>query len=90
MLRNTSTLGLRSTKCVAFSLRRRCALRKGSSPPRQPLMEWLEHYTFKSEARIDADPNGLGARVYKKLVGRMIEAGTTLASVFGTLTVDAK
>ncbi|KAL8283523.1 hypothetical protein RQP46_005626 [Phenoliferia psychrophenolica] len=55
----------------------------------KPLMEWLEHYTFKSESRIDADPNGLGARVYKKLVERMIEAGTTTASVFGTLTVEA-
>ncbi|KAK4703804.1 guanine deaminase, partial [Phenoliferia sp. Uapishka_3] len=55
----------------------------------KPLMEWLEHYTFKSESRIDADPEGLGARVYKKLVERMIEAGTTTASVYGTLTVEA-
>lgn len=53
-------------------------------------MDWLEHYTFKSESRIDADPAGLGARVYKKLVERMIEAGTTTASVFGTLSVEAK
>ena len=56
----------------------------------KPLMEWLEHYTFSSEARIDADPEGLGRRVYEKLVERMIESGTTLASVFGTLTVEAK
>ncbi|KAM0750708.1 Metallo-dependent hydrolase [Meredithblackwellia eburnea MCA 4105] len=55
----------------------------------KPLMEWLEHYTFKSESRIDADPSGLGARVYEKLVARMIESGTTAASVFGTLTVEA-
>jgi guanine deaminase len=52
-------------------------------------MEWLEHYTFSSEARIDADPFGLGQRVYSKLVSRMIESGTTLASAFGTLTVEA-
>lgn len=56
----------------------------------KPLMEWLEHYTFASEARIDADPAGLGQRVYSKLVQRMIESGTTAASVFGTLTVEAK
>lgn len=53
-------------------------------------MEWLEHYTFSSEARIDADPSGLGERVYSKLVSRLLESGTTLASVFGTLTVEAK
>ncbi|KAI5480674.1 guanine deaminase [Pseudohyphozyma bogoriensis] len=55
----------------------------------KPLMEWLAHYTFSSESRIDADPSGLGERVYGKLVERLVEGGTTAASVFGTLTVAA-
>ncbi|KAK4051760.1 hypothetical protein OIO90_004584 [Microbotryomycetes sp. JL221] len=55
----------------------------------KPLEEWLVAYTFKAESRIDADPQGLGRRVYSKLVDRMIENGTTLASVFGTLTPEA-
>ncbi|GAA5966500.1 hypothetical protein JCM3765_007591 [Sporobolomyces pararoseus] len=55
----------------------------------RPLMEWLEHYTFKAEARIDSDPEGFGKQVYEKLVQRMIENGTTAASVFGTISVEA-
>ncbi|KAM0789989.1 hypothetical protein ACM66B_005320 [Microbotryomycetes sp. NB124-2] len=55
----------------------------------RPLEQWLVEYTYKAEARIDADPTGLGRRVYSKLVSRMIEQGTTLASVFGTLTPEA-
>ncbi|GAA5911915.1 hypothetical protein JCM8208_002853 [Rhodotorula glutinis] len=55
----------------------------------KPLMEWLEAYTFKAESRIDRDPHGLGARVYAKLVQRMLENGTTAASVFGTISVEA-
>ncbi|GAA5984702.1 hypothetical protein JCM5350_007922 [Sporobolomyces pararoseus] len=55
----------------------------------RPLMEWLEHYTFKAEARIDSDPEGYGRKVYEKLVQRMIEKGTTAASVFGTISVEA-
>lgn len=56
----------------------------------KPLMEWLIHYTFRSESRIDADPNGLGLRVYTKLCQRLVENGTTAVSLFGTLTVEAK
>lgn len=40
--------------------------------------------------RVDADPEGYGKRVYARLVERLVENGTTLASVFGTLTVEAK
>ncbi|KPV72314.1 uncharacterized protein RHOBADRAFT_55799 [Rhodotorula graminis WP1] len=55
----------------------------------KPLMEWLEAYTLRAESRIDRDPHGLGARVYAKLVQRMLENGTTAASVFGTISVEA-
>ncbi|BGP41651.1 hypothetical protein JCM10449v2_005642 [Rhodotorula kratochvilovae] len=55
----------------------------------KPLMEWLEAYTFKAESRIDRDPHGLGKRVYERLVQRMLENGTTTASVFGTISVEA-
>lgn len=53
-------------------------------------MEWLEHYTLRAEARIDQDAAGLGKKVYTKLVERLIEAGTTAASVFGTISIEAK
>jgi len=52
-------------------------------------MEWLEHYTFKTELEIDKDPLGYGKLVYEKLVQRLIENGTTLVSVFGTISVEA-
>ncbi|GAA5893081.1 hypothetical protein JCM5296_003068 [Sporobolomyces johnsonii] len=55
----------------------------------KPLMEWLEHYTFRAESRIDQDPQGLGKKVYEKLVQRLLENGTTAASVFGTISVEA-
>ncbi|BGP17908.1 hypothetical protein JCM10213_003915 [Rhodosporidiobolus nylandii] len=55
----------------------------------KPLMEWLEAYTFKAESRIDRNPQGLGKRVYEKLVQRLLENGTTAASVFGTISVEA-
>ncbi|GAA5996587.1 uncharacterized protein JCM10292_003071 [Rhodotorula paludigena] len=55
----------------------------------KPLMEWLEAYTFKAESRIDRDPNGLGKRVYARLVQRLLQNGTTAASVFGTISVEA-
>ncbi|GAA6017449.1 hypothetical protein JCM10207_008228 [Rhodosporidiobolus poonsookiae] len=55
----------------------------------KPLMEWLNAYTFKAESRIDRDPEGLGKRVYERLVQRMLENGTTAASVFGTISVEA-
>ncbi|GAA5978327.1 hypothetical protein JCM11641_004658 [Rhodosporidiobolus odoratus] len=55
----------------------------------EPLMVWLEKYTFRVESRIDLDPHGLGRRVYEKLVQRLLENGTTAASVFGTISVEA-
>ncbi|GAA6048558.1 hypothetical protein JCM3770_006552 [Rhodotorula araucariae] len=55
----------------------------------KPLMEWLETYTFKAELRIDRDPHGLGKRVYGRLARRLLEHGTTAASVFGTISVEA-
>lgn len=50
----------------------------------------LEHYTLPAEASIDRDPERLGRRVYQRLVHRMLENGTTSASVFGTISVEAK
>ncbi|BGP33601.1 hypothetical protein JCM10296v2_005405 [Rhodotorula toruloides] len=54
----------------------------------KPLMEWLEAYTFAAESRIDKDP-AHAQRVYRKLVQRLLENGTTAASVFGTISVEA-
>jgi len=69
------------------ALTTRC-LRSTSLTPFSTLQ--LEAYTFKAESRIDRDPHGLGARVYAKLAQRMLENGTTAASVFGTISVEAK
>ncbi|GAA5864073.1 hypothetical protein JCM3774_006370 [Rhodotorula dairenensis] len=55
----------------------------------KPLMEWLEHYTFRAESSIDRDPQGLGRKVYERLAQRMIQNGTTAASVFGTISTEA-
>lgn len=57
--------------------------------PDQPLEDWLMAYTFKAESLVDANAATLGRKVYRKLVDRMVESGTTLASVFGTLSVEA-
>lgn len=50
----------------------------------------LEHYTFRAESSIDRDPHGLGREVYTRLVQRMVQNGTTAASVFGTISTEAK
>lgn len=50
----------------------------------------LEHYTFRAESSIDRDPHGLGRKVYERLVQRMLQNGTTAASVFGTISTEAK
>lgn len=55
----------------------------------EPLMVWLEKYTFQSESRIDKDPRGLGRKVYSQLTKRLIQHGTTMAALYGTLTVEA-
>lgn len=47
-------------------------------------------YTFRSESRIDADPHGLGKKVYERLAKRCIENGTTCAALYGTISVEAK
>ena len=52
-------------------------------------MVWLEKYTFQSESRIDKDPHGLGQKVYSQLVKRLIQHGTTMAALYGTLSVEA-
>lgn len=54
-----------------------------------PLMQWLNTYTYPAEERIDADPK-LAERVYKRLVGRLVEAGTGAVLFFGTVGVEAK
>lgn len=59
--------------------------RKGRS-----LSESLCRYTFPSESRIDQDPHGLGKRVYETLAKRLIEQGTTMAALYGTIGVEAK
>lgn len=47
-------------------------------------------YTFQAESRIDKDPHGLGQKVYTRLAQRLIENGTTMAALYGTITVEAK
>ena len=54
------------------------------------LSESLCRYTFPSESRIDQDPHGLGKRVYETLAKRLIEQGTTMAALYGTIGVEAK
>lgn len=38
---------------------------------------------------IDADPNGLGARVYKRLAERFVAEGITAVALYGTQSVEA-
>lgn len=54
-----------------------------------PLLEWLDRYTYPAEERIDADPE-LAAKVYTRLVERLIQAGTGCILAFGTIGVRAK
>ena len=54
-----------------------------------PLMEWLDHYAFKAEERIDAD-SALAQKVYQKLAERLLETGTGAVVLFGTISEDAK
>lgn len=56
----------------------------------EPLMVWLHKYTFQAESRIDADVGGLGRRVYTQLAKRLIQHGTTMAALYGTLSTEAK
>ncbi len=52
-----------------------------------PLMEWLNTYTFRTEARF-ADTD-YARRVYKKLARELITLGTTRVCVFSSLHTDA-
>lgn len=54
-----------------------------------PLMEWLDHYAFKSEENIDSNPD-LARRVYTRLAERLLETGTGAVVLFGTINEDAK
>ena len=52
-----------------------------------PLMEWLNTYTFRSEARFaDAD---YARRVYRRLAEELITGGTTRVCMFSSLHTDA-
>jgi guanine deaminase len=44
---------------------------------------------FKAEARIDQDLH-FAKKICERLVSRMLESRTTAASVFGTISVEAK
>lgn len=55
-----------------------------------PLMKWLDEYAFKAEEKIDADPDGLGHRVYSTLAKRLIRSGTGAALLFGTIRDESK
>jgi guanine deaminase len=52
-----------------------------------PLMQWLERYTFPSEARM-ADP-ARAEQMYGAAVGATLRAGTTTACYFGTIHAEA-
>jgi guanine deaminase len=52
-------------------------------------MEWLEHYAFKAEEKLDSDPV-LARRVYERLASRLIENGTGAVLLFGTIKEDTK
>ncbi|WRT68094.1 uncharacterized protein IL334_005069 [Kwoniella shivajii] len=51
-----------------------------------PLLEWLERYAYRAEERIDSDEK-LAEKVYEKLVGRLLDAGTGCVSFFGSIAV---
>ena len=52
-----------------------------------PLIDWLNTYTFKTEARF-AD-NDYARRIYKKLASDLITSGTTRVCIFSSLHTDA-
>jgi|SRR5882762_947045 guanine deaminase len=53
------------------------------------LMEWLNEYAFKSEERLDAD-SALARMVYQRLAERLIENGTGIVLLFGTIKEETK
>lgn len=52
-----------------------------------PLLEWLDTYTFPTEARF-ADPD-LARRVYHRLAAELAESGTTRVCMFSSLHREA-
>lgn len=82
-----------SARCSAHGM-----ARKGWSNSRKTLSlsgmiladDSVLQYTFRSESRIDADPHGLGNKVYTRLAKRCIENGTTCAALYGTISTEAK
>ena len=54
-----------------------------------PLMEWLNEYAFKAEEGLDADP-ALARSVYQRLAQRLIEKGTGVVLLFGTIKEETK
>ena len=52
-----------------------------------PLMEWLNTYTFKTEARF-AD-NDYARRTYRRLANGLVTGGTTRVCMFSSLHTDA-
>lgn len=52
-----------------------------------PLLDWLNAYTFKTEARFS--DLAYARRVYRHLAGKLIALGTTRASVFSSRHTDA-
>ena len=53
-----------------------------------PLLQWLEKYTFPMEARFGSDLQ-FAAKAYEKVVKSTLSHGTTAASYFATIDVDA-
>lgn len=62
----------------------------GSEDVEEPFDRLSLTLNLQAEARIDADPNGLGHQVYTKLCQRLIENGTTSVAFHGTQSVTAK
>lgn len=52
-----------------------------------PLLQWLEKYTFPTEARFDN--TAYAQKAFDKVVRRLLRNGTTTAAYFGTIHVPA-
>merc|ERR1740117_915912 len=50
-------------------------------------MQWLQTYTFPAERR--CEDTAYAARVYGKLVRRLLSAGTTTAVYYGSIHLEA-
>jgi guanine deaminase len=52
-------------------------------------MKWLDEYAFKAEEMLDGDPD-LARTVYRRLAERLIQNGTGVVLLFGTIREDTK